>query len=392
MRKHRVLLCSCLEYLAFYLCRYNLPPVLPVLIAHFNVTHGEIGTLASMGFVSYAIILLPAGFLGDAFGSQKVVTLGAIVSVISNILFSYASSFPTALAFQFLNGLGQGMAWGPLTRLISDRYPKENIELVMSILLVPPNIGPTLAYTVSSYLATNYDWRAAFLYPPAALLVLTGLFWLLIKNQPSHLSGKEDEHISIKERFSLVLSNRNLWFIALAYSCYMYISRCLLIWLPTYLVEETHLSPFSASILGGLATLSGIGPMFIGARLANMKTKGRNNLIIALSFALTIPVIWMLPRIADATQILTLFSMVFAFLNLGGSLYFSYSPVFLSKEVVGTASGFIDSLAYVGSFLGIILTGLIFDAYLSYDPVFILLTIIAGAGMIISSLIKKAAI
>ena len=172
----------------------------------------------------------------------------------------------------------------------------------------------------------------------------------------------------------------------------MYISRCLLIWLPTYLVEETHLSPFSASILGGLATLSGIGPMFIGARLANMKTKGRNNLIIALSFALTIPVIWMLPRIADATQILTLFSMVFAFLNLGGSLYFSYSPVFLSKEVVGTASGFIDSLAYVGSFLGIILTGLIFDAYLSYDPVFILLTIIAGAGMIISSLIKKAAI
>lgn len=99
----------------------------------------------------------------------------------------------------------------------------------------------------------------------------------------------------------------------------------------------------------------------------------------------------MLPQIADAPQVLMLFSMIFAFLGLGGSLYFAYSPVYLSKEVVGTASGFIDSLAYVGSFLGILLMGLIFDACFSYDPVFIILTTIAGAGMIISPLIKSRA-
>jgi len=317
MRKHRALLFSCLEYLAFYLCRYNLPPILPFLIVHFGVTHGEIGALASASFASYAIVLLPAGFL------------------------------------------------------------------------VPPNVGPLLAYVASTYLASYYDWRAAFLYPSFALLTLTVLFWLLIRDQPPQLSGAENRHVSIRERLGLVLSSRDVWFIALAYACYMCIYRSLLVWLPTYLTEETHLPQFSASVLGGLATLSGIGSMFLGAFLAGVKSRGRSRLIIALSFGLTLAVVWMLPWVEDATRVLILFSLVFAFLNLGGSLYFAYSPVFLSKKVVGTASGFIDSIAYVGSFLGVLLTGLIFDAYLSYDPVFTILAIIAAAGAVFALLVGK---
>jgi sugar phosphate permease len=366
-----------------------LPPILPVLTQYFNVSHGEIGALASVSFISYAIILLPAGFLGDALGSKKVVALGAMVSVISNIVFSQVSSFSTALVIQFFNGLGQGMAWGPLTRLISDRYSKKRMRLVMSILLVPPNVGPVLAYATSSYLATEYDWRAAFLYPSFVLLISTCLFWLLIKNKPFHILRGENRRMPVKERICLIFYNRNLWFIALAYSCYMCISRSLLVWLPTYFSEEFHLSPFFASFFGGLVVFNGIIPMFVGSYLGDVKLKGRNRLVIASSFALAIPVLWMLPQISDVTQVLMLYSMIFAFLGLGGSLYYAYCPIFLPREIVGTATGFIDSLAYIVSFLGTLSTGAILDAG-SYDSVFTLLIIMAGAGIIFSLLIKES--
>ena len=75
-----VLLGASIEYQAYYLCRFNLAAVLPLLIAAFALTHSEAGALNAIIFLSYALILFPAGILGDLVGPRVVITLGAIVS------------------------------------------------------------------------------------------------------------------------------------------------------------------------------------------------------------------------------------------------------------------------------------------------------------------------
>lgn len=76
MGRFKTLVLSSFEYLMLYLCRYNLPPVLPILMIFFQMSHGDVGTLASAGLVSYAIMLFPAGLLGDTIGPKRVIVLG----------------------------------------------------------------------------------------------------------------------------------------------------------------------------------------------------------------------------------------------------------------------------------------------------------------------------
>jgi sugar phosphate permease len=142
----KILLVSAIHYEAYYLCRFNLAPVLPVLIAELGLAHSEAGALASMLFISYALILLPAGVLGDIVGPRVVITLGAVMSAVTNLLFSYSTSFRSMMILQFANGLGQGMAWGPLIRLMTNWYPRERMSFVMSLLSIPPALGPSLAW------------------------------------------------------------------------------------------------------------------------------------------------------------------------------------------------------------------------------------------------------
>jgi len=359
-------------------------------MVYFDVTHGEAGALASIIFVSYAVALFPAGFLGDKFGPKRIIAFGAAISISSNIVFCYTPSFSLALIIQLFNGFGQGMAWGPLTRLMSNWYPKEKMGFVMSILSIPPAVGPVLAYVTSGYLATLYDWRTAFLFPSLVLLIFTGIFWLLVRDRPTKTTQeKKDKGLSTKRRFFLVLYNRDIWFVAFAYLCLSAVGRGLLVWLPTYLIEEMRLPLFSASVLGGVVTLGGVGTMFVGTWLADVKLRGRKRVVIMSSFVSAAPVILVLPYAANTRWVLIVFGLIFALLYFGGGLYFAYPSVFLPTEAVGTAAGLIDTLAYVGNFLGTLSIGLIFDLYRSYNPVFMILAVIAVAGAVIASRVKK---
>jgi len=355
---------------------------------YFKVTHGEAGALVSAIFLSYAVALFPAGVLGDKFGPKRIVALGALISVLSNVSFPYASSFSQALVVQFFNGFGQGMAWGPLTRLMSNWYPKEKMGFIMSVLSIPPAVGPVLAYIAAGYFTTVYGWKTAFWYPSLALLVLTLFFWALVCDRPPEAAVGQ-ERFSTKGRVFSVLNNRGVWLVAFAYLCLSACGRGLLIWLPTYLTERVGLPLFPASVLSGLATLSGIGTMLIGSWLADEKLGGKKKVVIAFSFLSAVPTVILLPHFTDPTWVLIAFSLTFALLYFGGGLYFAYPSVLLPVEAVGTAAGLIDTLGYVGNFLGTLLIGLIFDFFQSYDPAFMVLAVIATIGSAVASQLRK---
>lgn len=388
MKSKRVLVVSSIEYVTFYLCRFNMAPILYTLMSYFLLSHGEAGALASVMFVSYAIALLPAGILGDKFGPKRVITFGAGVSVLSNVSFPYASSFVQALFFQFCNGFGQGMAWGPLTRLMSNWYPKEKMGLVMSILSVPPAVGPVLAYVMAGYFSATYGWKTAFWYPSVALLALTFFFWFLVRDRPCN-TPMSQKGSSTRDRLVSVISHRGVWLVSFAYLCLSACGRGMLVWLPTYLTEIARLSEFEASVTAGFVTLSGIGTMFVGTWLADVKLGGRKKVVIALSFVSAVPIIVLLPYFADLDQILVAFSLAFALLYFGGGLYFAYPSILLPVETVGTGSGLIDTLGYVGNFLGTLLIGLLFDLFHSYHPAFVVLVLFAILGATAASQMPK---
>ena len=373
----KILLVSSIHYEAYYLCRFNLAPVLPLLIAELGLTHSEAGALGSMLFISYAIILLPAGVLGDMVGPRVVITFGAVVSAVTNLLFSYSTSFSSMMILQFVNGLGQGMAWGPLSRLMTNWYPRESMSFVMSLLSIPPALGPPLAYILSGYLASLYGWKLVFQIPFIVLMATSLVFALFVRDKPSDSALS---HPWSRTSFFESLKKREVWLVSVAYLALWGATRGLMVWLPTFLVERIGMTLMAASTMGGLISLPGIPAMFVGTWLSDVKLRGRKNMIIFFSLLTPIPIMVLLPFVQGEILLLVLLAVAFALFYSAGGLYFAYPSVLVAKDQVGAASGLIDTFGYVGNFLGILVIGFAVDAFKSYSPMFVISAVIAVVG------------
>ena len=373
----KILLVSSIHYEAYYLCRFNLAPVLPLLIAELGLTHSEAGALGSMLFISYAIILLPAGVLGDMVGPRVVITFGAVVSAVTNLLFSYSTSFSSMMILQFVNGLGQGMAWGPLSRLMTNWYPRERMSFVMSLLSIPPALGPPLAYILSGYLASLYGWKLVFQIPFIVLMATSLVFALFVRDKPSDSALS---HPWSRTSFFESLKKREVWLVSVAYLALWGATRGLMVWLPTFLVERIGMTLMAASTMGGLISLPGIPAMFVGTWLSDVKLRGRKNMIIFFSLLTPIPIMVLLPFVQGEILLLVLLAVAFALFYSAGGLYFAYPSVLVAKDQVGAASGLIDTFGYVGNFLGILVIGFAVDAFKSYSPMFVISAVIAVVG------------
>jgi sugar phosphate permease len=376
----RILLVSSIHYEAYYLCRFNLAPVLPLLIAELGLTHSEAGVLGSMLFISYALVLLPAGVLGDMVGPRVVVILGAVISAIANLLFSYSTSFSSMMILQFANGLGQGMAWGPLIRLMTNWYPPERMSFVTSLLSIPPSLGPPLAYILSGYLASMYGWKLVFQIPFIVLMATSFLFSVLVRDKPS---GSVLCHSWSRTSFFESLKKREVWLVSLTYLALWGATRGLTVWLPTFLVERMGMTLMAASIMGGLISLPGIPMMFVGTWISEVKLRGRKSIMIFFSLLTPIPIMFLLPFVQSEVLILVLLALAFALFYSAGGLYFAYPSVLVAKEQVGAASGLIDTFGYVGNFLGIVAIGLAVDVFKSYSPMFVISGVIACVGALV---------
>lgn len=379
----RTLLVSSIEYQAYYLCRFNLAPALPLLMIQFRLSHSEAGALGSMLFISYALILFPAGVLGDLFGPRLIITLGALLSAAMNAIFGYSTSFPSMLVIQFVNGLGQGMAWGPLTRLMANWYPREKMGFVMSLLSIPPALGPPAAYLLSGYLASTCNWRAAFQVPSLLLAATSLLFLLLTKDSPS---GSRSSFTWSRSMIVELLGKREIWLVGFTYLALSSAMRGLLVWLPTFLVEKMGITLVAASSLAGLLSLPGIPSMFVGTWISDVKLQGRKSAVIAASLLGSIPILLLLSLIKEQVQLLWLLALLYALFYSSAGLYFAYPSALLPKEQVGAGSGLIDMLGYIGSFLGTMVTGVAIDTFNSYDSMFLIL---AGATLIGALAIAK---
>jgi sugar phosphate permease len=77
----------------YYLTRFNFSAVIPLLKADLGISNAQAGGLMAFFFVTYTVFQLPAGYLGDRLGPRRILTVGALVSIIGNLIFSQTSSY-----------------------------------------------------------------------------------------------------------------------------------------------------------------------------------------------------------------------------------------------------------------------------------------------------------
>ena len=342
---HTVLTLCWFGWIAIYLCRSVLAPILPVVSAELGLSHAQAGMLETAYLLGYIVIKMPAGALGNRIGIKKTLTLGMVGYALATALNFLATGFLHLFVLRFLVGLFQGVHLPLANTLLSERFGDRQGRAI-GFHESGPNVGNSIAYPLTVAIASSWGWRYAFLLLSLPAFILAGVVTLVLKDERQGSIARNKEPADGNQ--SLGMFFRLLAPLALAHAVYNLCLRTLLTFAPSYLVEYRGMGLAMAGLVAMLMPAAGffakVSSGFIAERV------GRRNSISAAPL-LSGVFIFTLTRVTG--QGLTSLN----FVVLGLALY-SFSPTIYAS----VTSGLPTHLKSMG--LGAVtMTGNIFGAF-----------------------------
>ncbi len=395
---HLILILTWLFFGMYYFTRFNFSPVIPLLRADLGISNAQAGGLMAFFFVTYTLFQLPAGYLGDRLGPRKILTFGAIVSIIGNLMFSQGSSYGVLAIAQLVNGMGQAMGWSSAVKLIVSWYPRSRRGTAIGFFATCVTGGSSVGIRLSGFLGDHLGWRSSFIIPPLMMAAVALVFWILVRDYPRErgLPDFEDEvHLEkqldsdTRSRLAVVMTNRTLWTVALVYFCFVYVQFGCLVWIPSFLNEAYSMSVDRASTLSFYILLPGVAASPLGGYLSDRFFGGRRKPLIILGMAVLSGSAFLLSFRMSIAVAAVILAVVGLMILMPDVLLAAYPSDILSRKLSATAMGFVATFTSTSGIITTSVSGKIVDLFQSYGAVFFSFGFVAFAGMVFTFLINE---
>jgi len=279
-------------YGIFYLNRLNIAPIIPLIKEDLKLSYTQIGLITGSFFGIYTFCQTISGYIGDRFGSRKVITLGGLLSSFSNLIFSQLGNFSFLLASYASNGVGQSGGWAPSVKLLFNWFLKERLGLILGLFNTSISLFTPLAYLLSGFLAEHFGWRMSFIIPSFILIYFCGIFWLLVRDFPPDFKSKRGEvsfsQRSVRKDFPTIIRNKQMWSAFLSAFSLLYIQYGGMVWFPTYLQGMFQIGILKAGALASIFPLMGIIARPLGGIISDRIFRGRRKPLILIGMVVVI--------------------------------------------------------------------------------------------------------
>lgn len=187
------------------------------LMKTFQISGMELGNLAACYFYAYLLLQIPAGLLLDRFGPRKTTTLAIALCSIGSLIFAGAESMLTAGIGRFVTGAGAAFAAVNCLKLIANWFPFRQFAFMAGLMMTIAMLGAVSGQAPLAAFIQKMEWRHAIQALGIAGLVLSGIFWIVIRDKsPDH---ERERHI-VSTRIPLfnsikqVLKNPQTWWLS----------------------------------------------------------------------------------------------------------------------------------------------------------------------------------
>jgi CP family cyanate transporter-like MFS transporter len=351
-----------------------------ILKAELHLTYVQTSLLFIAPILMSAAVAIPAGHIADRIGIGKAAGIGAIIIAVGTILRGTATNSSSLLAFTFLYGVGLGWSFPNLLKLVSTWVPREKAGMAIGIFTLGTLIGCSLALAITMpvvFPITNTFQGVFFIWGiPSAIAAI--LWWILVKEFPNNRIPDEPVTRAITP-FRQILRSKNLWLVSIFLMLQNFFFYAWTGWAPT-LVRLKGATPDLAGLITSMTLWVGIPTVLLMPRLA-YKLGLRKPFLWATSIALalaawgaihiSLPMSWplmILIGVASTTAYVTILAL----------------PIeMMPREDVGTASGLMLSIGYIGGAIGALISGRILDLTRSLNLSLLVLAgvAIAAAGI-----------
>lgn len=146
-----------------------------------HLTDTELGLIQGLGFaILYAVLGVPLGMVAERFSRKKLIAACIAVWSGMTVACGFATNFTTLLLGRIGVGVGEAGVQPPTSSLLADHFKANRRASIMAIITLGAPIGLLVGQAVGGWVASVWDWRAAFyaLGVPGLFVALLVLFTL----------------------------------------------------------------------------------------------------------------------------------------------------------------------------------------------------------------------
>ena len=403
-------------YCFLYCARLNLGLSIGAMVEQTSWTEEDLGILSAIFFWTYGMGHLFNGRLGEIFGVNRFIVTGVFLSAAANVLISFQASLMVIAVLWGLNGYFQSMLWSPGMALLARWWPGRSRGFATGIANAFSGFGQVAAWIsvfAAFSIAPGMGWRAAFVFPVIAMVVIVIFYKFIVKGRPSEIALQEYEEAdpdrkALEEELRQTCESKgkiypyvylfrqwrfDLWLIIIAGSS---IARYgLLTWIPLYYVQVLDMS-VKEGIVGTVLLPLGMGFGTLIIPWATDKFCPTNRLPAVIICSLIAGgTVFLFPQITSLTGAAALLFVAGFFIYAINGVVWAYATDIGGRVFSGTAAGVLDCFAYLGASVQAIYFGSVLTNTGNWHLVFLVITVtcvviaiaaaIAGRGMKLKS-------
>ena len=424
----QVFLGAFIGYAGFYIVRKNFSMAIPML-EPLGFEKGELGVVLSMNAIAYGFSKFLMASISDRSNARRFLPLGLVLAAFSMMFLIVPVQWLGAehktwaiilmAALNFLVGWFNGMGWPPCGRVMTHWFSQKERGTWMSVWNCAHNVGGALVGPMAVYGAlwfghwfygadsSRYFLIGTYLFPSCVALLVALIAYVLIRDTPqscglpsiekwsgdyaSTYSEKSEEVLSSREIFRTVLTNKYLWYIAMANAFVYAVRYGCLDWAPTILTEkginlkDTGWAYFAYEIAAIPGTL-------ICGWISDRLFQGRRAMPTVIFMLLVAVFIFIYWQNIDNINIVLLSLIAIGFFIYGPVMLIGVQSLDLApKNAAGTAAGLTGFMGYV---LGTAVLANVVIGYVAqewgWNSTFILLIVSCFASIALMMLTNKA--
>jgi MFS family permease len=327
----------------------KIPAALPAIRAELGLDLVVAGWVVSIFSATGMVLGTVAGVCSDRLGHRALAMGGMALAATGSLAGGFAWDGISLLATRFAEGLGFLAVVVSAPSIISESAHPDDRRLAVGMWGSFMPAGMAAALLAAPWLLNSVGWRGTWFAMAALSLAWVAVMAVVFRGADG---GGMAPRESAWRNLAITLKARGPWLLALCFSFYTLSWLALMVWLPTFVVEQRGGSVGLAALLTLVAVAINFPGNLLGGWLLS-RGLGWARLIAlgALAIVLCGPPIY-LDLLPDAVRygLCLVYSFVSGLVPagvLGGAPYFSPGA-----RQIGTTNGLIIQGSHLGQFLG----------------------------------------
>lgn len=296
----RVLAILLLAYIFNFIDRQIIGVLAIPIKADLQLSDTQLSLMGGIAFaLFYSGIAIPVAWLADRRNRVNIIAVSVALWSAMTAVCGLAQNFWHLFLARMGVGIGEAGGVAPSYALISDFFPKERRARALALFSLGIPIGSALGVFFGGWIASNLDWRAAFIIVglaglPAALLVKIGIREPVrggFDTPAGEASAPAPPFLTVAKRLRRTPS---FWLLSLGAASGSILGYGLIFWLPSFFNRSLGLSLQEVSwFYGSIVLVGGVIGTYLGGWLGDRvgpDTPGSYALIPAICFLVSAPV------------------------------------------------------------------------------------------------------